>query len=171
MVYKNVFESNVSKWEVSRLRTAESSGNEKRTAPTSLSVLFVIIWAPVGVKTSVLVWQGLGSTACAKGKNWRGLKAAQQYVSVVFTLRNAGLAASPASVFGLGSAPACACPHVPLPPRLAPLWEHPKEKLKVVKGDAGLAGVLNPARFNIPLDFGRHQFSSTLRSCISYLCA
>lgn len=55
---------------------AESSGNEKKTALTSLSVLFVIIWAPVGVKTSVLVWQGLGSMACAKGKNWCGLKAA-----------------------------------------------------------------------------------------------
>lgn len=77
-----------------------------KTAPTSLSVLFVIIWALVGVETSVLVWQGLGSTACAKGKNWRGLKAAQQYVSVVFALRNAGLAVSSAKPFGLGSAPA-----------------------------------------------------------------
>lgn len=85
---------------------AKSSGNEKKTTPTSLSILFVIIWAPVSVKTSVLVWQGLGSTACAKGKNWRGLKAAQQYVIVVFMLRNAGLAGSPASAFGLGWAPA-----------------------------------------------------------------
>lgn len=34
-----------------------------------------------------------------------------------------------------------------------------------------MAGVLNPAGFNIPLDFGRHRFSSTLRLCISYLCA
>ena len=112
MAHKNVFESNVRKWEMSRLRTAESSGNEKKTAPTSLSVLFVIIWAPVGVKTSVLVWQGLGSMACAKAKNWRGLKAAQQNISVVFGLRNAGLAASPASAFGLKSAPAPS--HVPM---------------------------------------------------------
>lgn len=41
----------------------------------------------------------------------------------------------------------------------------------MVKGDAGLAGVLNPAGFNIPLDFGSHQFSSTLRCGISHLCA
>lgn len=75
--HKNVCESNVRKWEASRLRMAESSGNGKKTASTSLSVLFVIIWAPVGVKTSVLVWQGLGSAVCAKGKNWHGLKAAQ----------------------------------------------------------------------------------------------
>lgn len=167
VAHKNVFESNVRKWEVPCLRTAENSGNERKTAQTSLSILFVIIWAPVGVKTSVLVWQGLGSTACAKGKNWRGLKAAQQYVSVVFMFRNMGLAASPASDFGLGSP----CPHMPHPPQLAPFQDHPKAKLKVVKGDAGLAGVLNPAGFNLPLDFGHHQSSSALRSCVSYLCA
>lgn len=112
VAHKNVFESNVGKWEAPRLRTAENSGNERKTARTSLSVLFVIIWALVGVKTSVLVWQGLGSTACAKGKNWRGLKAAQQYVSTVFTFRNMGLAASPASAFGLGSALSLS-PHAP----------------------------------------------------------
>lgn len=43
--------------------------------------------------------------------------------------------------------------------------------MKVVKGDAGLARVLNPAGFDIPLDFGHHQFSSTLRCGISYICA
>lgn len=88
-----------------------------KTAPTSLCVLFIIIWAPVGVKTSVLVWQGAGSKTCAKGKDWRELKAAQQYDGVVFTLRNMG--ASPARS---ESAPS---PHSPSTTACIP-WDHPK---------------------------------------------
>lgn len=60
--------------EVSHLRMTESSGNEKKTAPTSLLALLVIIWAPVGVKTSVLVWQGLGAGLVPKASTGVGWK-------------------------------------------------------------------------------------------------
>lgn len=90
-----------------------------KTTPTSLSVLFVIICAPVGVKTSVLVWQGPESKTFAKGKDWRGLKAGQTYIGVVFMLRNTGLAASPARS---ESAPS---PHSSSTPACTP-WDHPK---------------------------------------------
>lgn len=75
---------------------------KKKTTLTSLSILFVIIWVLVGVKTSVLVWQGVGSVACAKGKKWRGLKAVQ-YFGMVFALKNTRLAALSTRDFVLGS--------------------------------------------------------------------
>lgn len=166
--HKNVFESNVRKWEASRSRTAESSGNEKKTTLTSLSILFVIIWVLVGVRTSVLVWQGVGSAACAKGKNWPGLKAVQ-YFGVVFALRNASLAAPPTRDFVLVSVPVVSLsPHSPSTMVCAPLGPT-QERVEVAKGDAEWAGVLNPTGLNVLMDSGHHQFSSIL--CFSFPCA
>lgn len=86
---------------------------------------------------------------------------------MVFVLSNTGLAASPTSVFGLESAPALSLSPRPPSTMLVALQHHAEEELKVVKADSGLTGILNPAGFNTPLDFGCHRFSSMLRSCIS----
>lgn len=123
----------------------------------------------VGVKTSVLVWQGLGSTACAKGKNQRGLKAVQ-YFGVVFALRNIGLAAPPTSDFVLGSVPVVSLsPHSPSTIACAPVGP-PQERAKGGKRRCRLDWSPQSHWLNTLIDFGHYRFSSILSSCFSFPC-
>lgn len=123
----------------------------------------------MGVKTSVLVWQGVGSVACAKGRNWRGLKAVQ-YLEWVCTQKCRAASSSHKRFCVTVSPSSVPWPHVPQPPWLLPPWDHPKEELRVAKGDAECAGVLNPTGLMTLIDFGHYQFSSNLCSCFSFPC-
>lgn len=94
----------------------------------------------MGVKTSVLVWQGAGSAARAKrqGLAWAESSAAMLERGLRAEKRGAG-SFSLRVLWGWGH------PHPH--PYLHPHWDSPEEELKVLKAAP------NPAGFHIPLGF------------------